>query len=99
MKIHPACCVWAVATLGLLIIGGCRTDSNGDSDGDNAALIDFEIVKPPSFTGEFNPDNLEVAVKEGALAPEIEGEDLDGVPFKLSDYRGKVVMLDFWGDW
>ena len=27
------------------------------------------------------------------------GEDIDGVPFKLSEYRGKVVVLDFWGDW
>jgi hypothetical protein len=35
----------------------------------------------------------------GAEAPEIEGEDLDGITFKLSDYRGKVVMLDFWGHW
>ena len=39
--------------------------------------------------------NLQV----GQKAPEIEGEDLDGIPFKLSDYRGKVVMLDFWGHW
>ena len=35
----------------------------------------------------------------GMPAPDIEGEDLDGVSFKLSDYKGKVVMLDFWGDW
>ncbi len=35
----------------------------------------------------------------GEEAPEIEGVDLDGVEFKLSDYRGKVVMLDFYGDW
>jgi AhpC/TSA family len=33
------------------------------------------------------------------LAPEIVGEDIDGKPIKLSDYRGKVVMLDFWGNW
>jgi hypothetical protein len=32
-------------------------------------------------------------------AAEIEGEDQDGVVFKLSDYRGKVVLLDFWGNW
>ena len=32
-------------------------------------------------------------------APEIIGKDLDGKPMKLSDFRGKVVMLDFWGDW
>jgi hypothetical protein len=35
----------------------------------------------------------------GNVAPDIEGADLDGVAFKLSDYRGKVVFLDFWGDW
>jgi hypothetical protein len=35
----------------------------------------------------------------GTAAPEIVGEDIDGVPFKLSDYRGKVVFLDFWGNW
>lgn len=35
----------------------------------------------------------------GKVAPEIEGEDLDGVKFKLGDYRGKVVVLDFWGNW
>ena len=35
----------------------------------------------------------------GKIAPDISGSDLDGVAFKLSDYRGKVVVLDFWGDW
>ena len=35
----------------------------------------------------------------GQPVPEIETEDIDGTTFKLSDYRGKVVMLDFWGDW
>ena len=35
----------------------------------------------------------------GMVAPEIEGKDIDGTPFKLSDYRGKVVLLDFWGHW
>lgn len=35
----------------------------------------------------------------GKTAPDIMGEDVDGEEFKLSDYRGKVVFLDFWGDW
>lgn len=35
----------------------------------------------------------------GKPAPEITGKDIDGTEFKLSDYRGKVVLLDFWGDW
>jgi len=35
----------------------------------------------------------------GQPSPEIEAEDVDGKKFKLSDYKGKVVMIDFWGDW
>ena len=35
----------------------------------------------------------------GTPAPEIDGEDIDGTLFRLSDYRGQVVLLDFWGNW
>jgi AhpC/TSA family len=35
----------------------------------------------------------------GKTAPDIVADDLDGKPFKLSEYRGKVVVLDFWGNW
>jgi thiol-disulfide isomerase/thioredoxin len=35
----------------------------------------------------------------GKTAPDIESEDLNGVTFKLSDYRGKVVLLSFWASW
>jgi hypothetical protein len=35
----------------------------------------------------------------GKVAPDIVGQDLDGQPLKLSDYRGKVLLLDFWGFW
>jgi hypothetical protein len=35
----------------------------------------------------------------GKEAPEIEGEDTEGQPLRLSDYRGKVVLLKFWGFW
>jgi hypothetical protein len=38
-------------------------------------------------------------LRVGKEAPEIRAADLDGKEFKLSDYRGKVVLLDFWGDW
>jgi hypothetical protein len=35
----------------------------------------------------------------GLTTPEITAEDLDAKEFKISDYRGKVVLLDFWGNW
>lgn len=39
------------------------------------------------------------SLQPGKVAPDIEGEDLDGAKFKLSDCRGKVVLLVFWGAW
>ena len=59
---------------------------------------DYGDVKTPAESAGselFELRNLAI----GKVAPEIEGEDLDGQSFKLSDYRGKVVMLDFWGNW
>lgn len=35
----------------------------------------------------------------GALAPDFQKVDKDGKPIRLSDYRGKYVLLDFWGSW
>jgi thiol-disulfide isomerase/thioredoxin len=35
----------------------------------------------------------------GMEVPELQGEDVDGKKSKLSDYRGKVVLLDFWATW
>lgn len=35
----------------------------------------------------------------GKPAPEIDGTDLDGRPMRLSEQRGKVVLLSFWATW
>src|SRR5262245_47291145 len=35
----------------------------------------------------------------GKYAADIDGKDQDGKPFKLSDYRGKVVLLYFWSEY
>jgi hypothetical protein len=44
-------------------------------------------------------DGILHPIEVGKAAPEVEGEDTDGKAFKLSDYKGKVVLLDFWGNW
>ena len=35
----------------------------------------------------------------GATLPEVTGLRIDGVEEFLSDYRGRVVLLDFWATW
>jgi cytochrome oxidase Cu insertion factor (SCO1/SenC/PrrC family) len=63
-----------------------------------AALLPVTLAMlVPALAGAapHDPKDLEV----GKVAPEIEGKDVEGKDFKLSDYRGKVVVLDFFGDW
>jgi hypothetical protein len=38
-------------------------------------------------------------IGEGNAAPDIVGVDADGKSFQLDDYRGKVVLLDFWASY
>ena len=38
-------------------------------------------------------------VKETKLAPEITVNSLKNVPLKLSELKGKVVLLNFWASW
>jgi hypothetical protein len=69
----------------------------------------FERIRT-SFADEVTPNGPLGEIAERALfalrhlsvgrtAPEIEGPDIEGQRFKLSDYRGKVVLLSFWGHW
>ena len=34
-----------------------------------------------------------------SIAPDFSLQDLDGQPLQLANYRGKVVLLDFWATW
>lgn len=65
-----------------------------------------------TFNG-FNPDlratalgkemqekiNTALRTEVGGTAPDFEKTDKDGNTIHLSDYRGKYVLLDFWGSW
>lgn len=65
---------------------------------------EFKDVATPWGDGNFGAmaegwifvrENLSI----GKTAPDFETVDENGVKWKLSDYRGKVVVVDFWGNW
>jgi thiol-disulfide isomerase/thioredoxin len=54
---------------------------------------------PPPKSGERDNENGKYDLSVGKLAPEIEIDDINGVKTKLTDLRGKVVVLDIWATW
>lgn len=69
-------------------VGGKSYQFTVDRYGDNLTL------KP---LAEKMPDRADLSL--GNSAPEFSFKNLDGKSFKLSDFRGRVVLLDFWGLW
>ena len=67
----------------LLVLSGCTTV---DDAGDKGFV-----------TGDGQVTRLAVAERDGPI--DYEGEDLEGRPLSLSDYRGKPVVVVVWGSW
>jgi thiol-disulfide isomerase/thioredoxin len=44
-----------------------------------------------------DPDRLKPW--DGVVTPPLELDDLEGKPHRLADYRGKVVLINFWATW
>jgi hypothetical protein len=112
---NPVPAVQAVALYNLALLLHHRADSIGSDRPREADRYSREaeqtLVRVASAYGREKTgkrtfaDRAKSALDEfkhlsvGKPAPIIEGEDADGKRFKLSDYQGKVVLLDFWAGW
>ena len=66
-------------------------------DGDDLEIELAQKSMSSRARGSYKSELYELRhLSKGKLAPEIRGQDQDGRPFRLSDYRGKVVLLYFW---
>jgi thiol-disulfide isomerase/thioredoxin len=63
----------------------------------------YAVLKPAardSYYGKLVKENLYIASKTGiGASPEFVMSDTSGRPIKLSDFRGRYVMVDFWASW
>lgn len=82
-------------------LGRANLDSRIEALFDRAAKDYADVTFWNSTVGEmaksalYDIRNLSI----GKVAPVTEGKDQDGVPLKLSDHRGKVVLLYFWSEY
>jgi len=84
---------------GGLVLLALAAACNSGRETEATARLEESGSSPAAVDPAPRDPNIPVGLAVGNYAPDIEGTDLDGNAFKLSDYRGKVVMLDFWGDW
>lgn len=58
----------------------------------------FDLSAQKTFYYDYMLQELAAAEQSviGAVAPEFSGEDTEGNPLTLSDFRGKYVLIDFW---
>ncbi len=77
-------------------------------DGKRIGLLDPILVHVPDDTSDAEdvPYNMGTVVlkpavnfMQGDTAPDFSCETLEGKPLKLSSFRGKYVLLDFWATW
>jgi peroxiredoxin len=57
----------------------------------------FALLAPLGAFASDAPPRSMLAV--GNVAPDFVSHDLAGAPVKISDYRGKILILDFWATW
>jgi thiol-disulfide isomerase/thioredoxin len=63
--------------------------------GGNDDVRAVELMDAPQPSGE----EWDVGPTVGELAPDFEISDFDDDRYRLSDYRGKVVYINFWATW
>ena len=66
---------------------------------EDAVEVPYEKMRGKSREEQKKLYEAEEKLAIGKVAREIIGKDVHGKEMKLSDYRGKIVVLDFWGDW
>lgn len=80
---------WMALLFAATVVGGCSKKEEPPAEGGGAQPV---IRDTRSVT-------MQVAPVEGAMAPDLSVPDLSGKEVRLSDLRGKVVLLNFWASW
>lgn len=58
-----------------------------------------ETIQKDDKTEIKDNSKVEIGLSQGKMAPDFSLKDMDGKEVKLSDYRGKIVILNFFGVW
>lgn len=86
------------ALLAVLLIGLIFATKSSEQDGGLAGYDSANIDDLPDNVVDESLD-VEAGLDVGQMAPDFELKTLDGESVRLSDYKGQMVMLNFWASW
>ena len=84
----PALALLTIASVVVVLQSGKSAPDSGDA-----------VRLPDSQEGELPVEAAGVGIKPGDLAPDFSLATLDGATVKLSELRGKHVIINFWATW
>ena len=86
--------------------GPAENDNDNDSDLENGSDVPETIIDDPVVDTDANTNTESILVKGNKMEVEVGKEapdftllNLDGQEVSLSDYRGKIVLINFWASW
>ncbi|MDL2310610.1 TlpA family protein disulfide reductase [Peptostreptococcaceae bacterium OttesenSCG-928-C18] len=83
--------------LTLFTLSSCKKENNKDTENSttNTEITSAESTEITETTEVINEEGFEV----GDIAPDFNVKLLSGETVKLTDFRGKPVLLNFWATW
>lgn len=87
----------AIIVLFIVLIGAVYYFTKGTKINDNSANDNVVVAKNEESMEEEAISKQEIAV--GKEAPNFTLKNLDGDEVSLKDYRGKMVLINFWATW
>ena len=99
--------------LALFHLAVAQSQRNTGTDEKRQAAIEALLERVQKDYGNIQPDDEDKTLgklaegmlfeirylRPGKVIPDLAGTDFAGKPLKLSSFRGKVVLLVFWGTW
>lgn len=88
-----------IILLTALIVTACSTNDNNSQDNINKEDIIIEDQDQEEVKLDTNTETEVAELAIGLEAPDFTLTNLDGEEVSLSDFRGKIVLINFWATW
>lgn len=83
---------------GVYDVGGI-TSKSPDATSNSASVQNARSDSTGASTNTDQGQPLTIGLEKGNLAPDFELQSVNGKPMKLSSFRGKKVIVNFWASW